>query len=47
MIVKALRSGKVSTEYMVADNEGHSLARRANQIEFYARGARFLEQHLK
>ena len=37
----------VPVQYMVADNEGHSLARRANQIEFYARAARFLEQHLK
>ena len=33
-------------EYMVEDNEGHSLARRENQIEFYARVARFLEKHL-
>jgi dipeptidyl aminopeptidase/acylaminoacyl peptidase len=32
---------------MVADNEGHSLAHRENQIEFYARAARFLETHLK
>jgi dipeptidyl aminopeptidase/acylaminoacyl peptidase len=32
---------------MVADNEGHSLARRENQLAFYARCARFLETHLK
>jgi dipeptidyl aminopeptidase/acylaminoacyl peptidase len=45
-IVRALRDRKVPVEYMVKDNEGHSLARRENQIEFYARVARFLEVHL-
>jgi len=45
-IVRALRERKVPVEYMVKDNEGHSLARRENQIEFYARAARFLELHL-
>jgi dipeptidyl aminopeptidase/acylaminoacyl peptidase len=47
LIVKGLRQGKVATEYMVADNEGHSLARRENQLAFYARCARFLEAHLR
>lgn len=47
LIVKALRQKGTASEYMVADNEGHSLARRENQIEFYARAARFLEAHLK
>jgi dipeptidyl aminopeptidase/acylaminoacyl peptidase len=47
LIVKAVRARKVPVEYMVANNEGHSLAHRENQIEFYARAARFLETHLK
>ena len=47
IIVKALRERGVPTEYMVADNEGHSLARKDTQVEFYARCARFLETHLK
>jgi hypothetical protein len=32
---------------MIALDEGHSLDRRSNQIEFYARSARFLEEHLR
>jgi dipeptidyl aminopeptidase/acylaminoacyl peptidase len=47
IIVKALREKGVASEYMVADNEGHSLARKETQVEFYARCARFLETHLK
>jgi dipeptidyl aminopeptidase/acylaminoacyl peptidase len=47
LIVKALRQRKVASEYMVAEDEGHSLARRANQLAFYARCARFLETHLR
>lgn len=46
-IVKALRERGVPVEYMVSTNEGHSLARRENQIEFYSRVARFLESQLK
>jgi len=46
-IVQALRARNVPVEYMVAGNEGHSLAHRENQIEFAARVARFLESHLK
>jgi dipeptidyl aminopeptidase/acylaminoacyl peptidase len=47
LIVKALRARKVPVEYMVKANEGHSLAHRDSQVEFYARSARFLETHLK
>ena len=46
-IVQALRARKVPVEYMVAANEGHSLAHRENQIAFYSRVARFLENHLR
>jgi dipeptidyl aminopeptidase/acylaminoacyl peptidase len=46
MIVSAVRKKGVPVEYMVKDNEGHSLARKENQVEFYARSARFLEKHL-
>jgi dipeptidyl aminopeptidase/acylaminoacyl peptidase len=45
-IVVALRQRGLPVEYMVKDNEGHSLARRENQIEFYARVANFLDLHL-
>jgi dipeptidyl aminopeptidase/acylaminoacyl peptidase len=47
LIVAALRQGGVPSEYMVAENEGHSLARRENIVAFLARSARFLEQNLK
>ena len=46
-IVNALRTRGVPVEYMVAEDEGHSLARRKTQIEFLARCARFLEQALQ
>jgi dipeptidyl aminopeptidase/acylaminoacyl peptidase len=46
-IVNALRSRNVPVEYMVAENEGHSLDRRENQVEFFTRVARFLEDQLK
>src|SRR6266478_9832318 len=45
LIVGALRERKVPVEYMVADNEGHSLARKENLVEFLARSGRFLEEH--
>jgi dipeptidyl aminopeptidase/acylaminoacyl peptidase len=45
LIVGALRARNVPVEYMVADNEGHSLARKENLVEFLARSACFLEQH--
>lgn len=44
-IVHALRERKIPVEYMVAENEGHSLVRRDNVIEFLSRVARFLEKH--
>jgi dipeptidyl aminopeptidase/acylaminoacyl peptidase len=46
LIVAALREHRVPNEYMVAENEGHSLARRENIVGFLARSARFLEQNL-
>ena len=46
-IVSALRSRNVPVEYMVAENEGHSLDRREDRIEFYTRVARFLEENVK
>ena len=46
-IVRALRARRVPVEYMVAANEGHSLDRRENQLEFYTRVARFLDTYLK
>lgn len=47
LIVAAARSNRVPVEYMVANNEGHSLAHRETQLEFASRAARFLETHLK
>ncbi|MFN0007654.1 MAG: prolyl oligopeptidase family serine peptidase [Planctomycetota bacterium] len=47
LIVEALRERRVPTEYMVAEDEGHSVARRENLIELMARVARFLETHLQ
>jgi dipeptidyl aminopeptidase/acylaminoacyl peptidase len=46
-IVNALRRQGRPVEYMVARDEGHSLDRRENQIEFFSRTARFLETYLK
>lgn len=46
-IVRALRRKGLPVEYMIAKDEGHSLDRRENQIEFFARTARFLEEHLR
>jgi len=45
LIVGALRARKVPVEYMLAGNEGHSIARKENLVEFLARSARFLETH--
>jgi len=45
LIVGALRERKVPVEYMVADDEGHSLARKENAVRFLARSGRFLEEH--
>jgi dipeptidyl aminopeptidase/acylaminoacyl peptidase len=46
-IVVALRKRGVATEHLVADNEGHSLSRRENQLAVYSRVPRFLETHLQ
>jgi dipeptidyl aminopeptidase/acylaminoacyl peptidase len=46
LIVRELRQRHVPVEYMVADNEGHSLARKETIVQFLARSGRFLEQHL-
>jgi dipeptidyl aminopeptidase/acylaminoacyl peptidase len=46
-IVRALRGRGVPVEYMVADNEGHSLSHRENRIAFYSHCARFLESQMK
>jgi dipeptidyl aminopeptidase/acylaminoacyl peptidase len=47
LIVRALRARKVPVEYMVADNEGHSMDHRENQLACFSRMARFLETHLR
>jgi len=47
LIVGVLRARSVPVEYMVAENEGHSLERRENRIEYFTRVARFLEEQLK
>jgi dipeptidyl aminopeptidase/acylaminoacyl peptidase len=46
-IVVALRRRGIPVEYMVAANEGHSIDRRENKIEFMTRVARFLDDHAK
>ena len=45
-VVRALRARGVPVEYMVAENEGHSLDRRENAIEFFSRVGVFLEEQL-
>ncbi len=45
-VVRALRARGVPVEYMVAENEGHSLDRRENAIEFFSRVGVFLEKQL-
>lgn len=46
-IVRALRDRKIPCEYMVAADEGHSMDRRENKIEFMTRAVRFLTDELK
>jgi dipeptidyl aminopeptidase/acylaminoacyl peptidase len=43
----SLRDRGAASEYMGADNEGHSLARRENSVAVLARSARFLEQNMR
>jgi dipeptidyl aminopeptidase/acylaminoacyl peptidase len=45
-IVAALRERGVPVEYMVPTDEGHTVARRANEVELYTRVLRFLEDQL-
>jgi dienelactone hydrolase len=45
-IVQALRARNVPVEYMVAPDEGHTVARRPNEIEFLSRVIRFLRDEL-
>jgi dipeptidyl aminopeptidase/acylaminoacyl peptidase len=45
-LVRALRKRKVPVEYVVADDEGHSLSQRENKLAFASRSIRFLSQHL-
>jgi dipeptidyl aminopeptidase/acylaminoacyl peptidase len=42
-VVRALRGRNVPVQYMVADDEGHSLARRENVIALFSRCGVFLE----
>jgi dipeptidyl aminopeptidase/acylaminoacyl peptidase len=46
-IVMALRARSVPVEYMVAQNEGHTVDRRETKIELLTRTARFLEDALR
>jgi dipeptidyl aminopeptidase/acylaminoacyl peptidase len=46
-IVKAVRARNGTVEYMVAENEGHTVDRRETKIELLTRTARFLEDALK
>lgn len=45
-IVRALRRRRVPVEYMVAGDEGHTVARRTNEVEFLSRVLRFLDDEL-
>ena len=45
-VVRALRTRKIPVEFLVADNEGHSMSRRENILAFFSRCGAFLEEHL-
>src|SRR5262249_43578897 len=45
-IVAALRARAITVEYMVASNEGHTVARRENEVELLTRVLRFLHDAL-
>ncbi len=45
-VVRALRKRGISVEYMVVDDEGHSMDRRASKLAYLARSARFLDKNL-
>jgi dipeptidyl aminopeptidase/acylaminoacyl peptidase len=42
-LVRALRKRGLNVEYMIADDEGHSLSHRHNKLEFVGRTHRFLD----
>ena len=42
-VVRALRTRGIPVEYLVADNEGHSMSRRENVVAFFSRCGAFLE----
>jgi dipeptidyl aminopeptidase/acylaminoacyl peptidase len=46
-VVRALRARGIPVEYEVAADEGHSLDRRENRVEFLTRVARFLEDNAR
>jgi dipeptidyl aminopeptidase/acylaminoacyl peptidase len=46
-IVAALRARSLSVEYMIGANEGHTLSRRENQIEYLTRVLAFLQTTLQ
>lgn len=46
LMVRALRERGVPVEYMVPTDEGHTVARRANEVELLVRVMRFLSDHL-
>lgn len=43
-IVEALRRRRVPVDYLLAEDEGHGLSRRENQLAFCVRAARFLNR---
>jgi len=45
-LVRSLRKQGVRVEYMIAEDEGHSIAQRHNKLEFVSRSIRFLEENL-
>jgi dipeptidyl aminopeptidase/acylaminoacyl peptidase len=45
-LVRALRKRGVVVEYMIAEDEGHSISQRHNKLEFVSRSMRFLEENL-
>jgi dipeptidyl aminopeptidase/acylaminoacyl peptidase len=42
-----MRRRSIPVEYMVAPNEGHSIDRTPNRVEFMTRVVRFLDDHTK
>lgn len=42
-----MQAAGIEPEWVVYDREGHGLARKKNQIDFYKRIEQFLAKHLK